>query len=456
MSQERSGALTRSAVTETTGTLSNVRARIVGDRTGWLADAIVALVRGVRTARQVAGRLIRLVTAAVTPLGWAVLLTAPLALGFGYGLGIGELMIIGWLAFVLAAVAGFHLVGPARLRVGLRMEHNRVVVGDPAAMVVEVEGPARGRTLNGIVEVPVGSGLAEVAVPSLRAGTRHIGTVPVPTARRGVLDVGPAKAVRADPLGLVHREVAWTDRTVLYVHPRTIGIPSLSTGLIRDLEGSATRQLAASDIAFHALREYLPGDERRHIHWRSAARTGRYMVRQYEETRRSHLLIALSLADADYASPEEFELAVSVAGSLGTRAIADTRSITVVASERTPDYAKRTVYAVRTLSTVSRVRLLDDLSAVERAASALSIAEVARVVADRSSGVSVAFLICGSTTTATALRAASSALPVDVEVLAVVCDPERVPGLRRVPGLSVLRIGYLEDLQQALARSRAA
>jgi hypothetical protein len=45
---------------------------------------------------------------------------------------------------------------------------------------------------------------------------------------------------------------------------------------------------------------------------------------------------------------------------------------------------------------------------------------------------------------------------VDVEVVAIVCDPEIVPGLRRVPGLSVLTIGYLADLQKSLARSAAA
>jgi hypothetical protein len=45
---------------------------------------------------------------------------------------------------------------------------------------------------------------------------------------------------------------------------------------------------------------------------------------------------------------------------------------------------------------------------------------------------------------------------VGVEVVAIVCDPDSIPGLRRVAGLSVLTIGYLEDLQRSLARSAAA
>jgi hypothetical protein len=93
---------------------------------------------------------------------------------------------------------------------------------------------------------------------------------------------------------------------------------------------------------------------------------------------------------------------------------------------------------------------------VEHSASAIGIRDVARVTADEITGVSVAFLVCGSLTTPTDLRAASTKFPAGVEVVAVVCDPEMVPGLRRVAGLSVLTIGYLEDLQKSLARSAAA
>ena len=277
----------------------------------------------------------------------------------------------------------------------------------------------------------------------------------VPTVRRGVIPVGPVRTVRADPIGLVRRELIWTDSAELFIHPRTISIPSTSTGFIRDLEGNPTRDLSNSDVSFHALREYVPGDERRYIHWKSTAKTGTYMVRQFEETRRSHLVIALSLATANYATQEEFEMAVSVAGSLGARAIRDARTVSVVVSERTPEFAKRKVLAVRYLDTLTRTRLLDDLALVDHAESAIAITDVARVTADEVAGISVAFLVCGSLTSTSELRAASVKFPSDVEVVAVVCDPETVPGLRRVAGLSVLTIGYLEDLQKSLARAAA-
>ena len=48
-----------------------------------------------------------------------------------------------------------------------------------------------------------------------------------------------------------------------------------------------------------ALREYQPGDDLRHVHWKSTAKTGRLMVRQYEESRRSRMAVVLGLDDAE-------------------------------------------------------------------------------------------------------------------------------------------------------------
>lgn len=444
-----------STATATQG-LTNVRTRIVGNRTGVLADGIVAVVRISRELGGTLGAAMAKFSAIITPLGWSMLALVPLSFAFGYRLGWVELVAVAWAGLVLLLIAILYLVGKSAFTVELGAAHTRVVVGEPAIGTVTVTNPTRRRLLGATVEVPVGEALAEFSMPSLARGAVFEHEFPVPTGRRGVIRIGPVRTVRADPIGLVRRELLWTDSEEIFVHPRTIGVPSTTTGFIRDLEGNPTRQISNSDVSFHALREYVPGDERRYIHWKSTAKTGRYMVRQFEETRRSHLVIALSLATADYADDEEFELAVSVAGSLGVRAIRDARAVSVVVGERTPDFAKRKVFAVSQLSTLTRSRLLDDLSLIERVDSALAVRDVARVVSEKVAGISVAFLVCGSTATPTDLRAASASFPVDVEVVAIVCNPEIVPGLRRVPGLSVLTIGYLEDLQKSLARSAAA
>jgi uncharacterized protein (DUF58 family) len=440
----------------TTEGLTNARTRIVGTRTGVLADVIIGIVRFASTARERVARIGARIRAVVTPLGWVIGILMPVAFVVGYLLNWIELVTFAWATLLLILIAVIYLIGRNPLVIELRVAHSRVVVGDAAAGDVVVSNPRQRRVLGASIEVPIGEGLAAVTMPSLEREGRFVHEFPIPTARRGIIEIGPVRTIRADPIGLVRRELVWTDSTQLYVHPRTIAIPSTSTGFVHDLEGSPTRDLTNSDVSFHALREYQPGDERRYIHWKSTAKTGTYMVRQFEETRRSHIVIAQSLARSDYSSDEEFEMGVSVTGSLGVRAIRDARDISVVVSETTPDFAKRKVLEVRPLSTITRTRLLDDLSVVESADTALKITDVARVAAEQIAGISVAFLVCGSGATATELRSASTKFPVGVEVVAIVCDPDSIPGLRRVAGLSVLTIGYLEDLQRSLARSAAA
>lgn len=443
-------------VSRTQVELTNARARIVGTRDGRLADAIVWLVRSTRVLWSAVATGWRWLSGLITALGWSMIAVAVLALLSGYLFGWTEAVVIGWTAVAMLVVATVYLAGRNAYQVHLALPANRVVVGDKAPGEVTVRNPTRRRLPGVRVEVPVGHGLAEFASPSLGRGDEHTDVFLVPTTRRGIVPIGPVRTVRADPVGLLRREVVWAESLDLFVHPRTIAIPSMSTGFVRDLEGAPTRDLTASDVAFHALREYVPGDERRNIHWKSTAKTGSYMVRQFEETRRSHLLVALSLSASDYADEEEFELAVSATGSLGVRALTDSRTLSVVASALTPDFAKRAVHSVRRVSTVNRGRLLDDLAGVELAQTALRITELARVASEGAAGISIAFLICGSSVTAAQLRAASLHFPLGVDVVAVVCSAGAVPSLRRVTELSVLTIGFLEDLQKSLAKRMAA
>jgi uncharacterized protein (DUF58 family) len=432
-----------------------VSQRVATSTDGVLADVVIWFVRAGSTVRTQLAAAGRAASSVVTPLGWTIVAAVTASYVAGYALGWAELVAIAWAGLVLIGATLLYLVGRNSYVVKLTMPVSRVIVGDRAPGLVAVHNPGRRRLPGVSVEVRVGEGLAEFAMPSLAHGSSFDDVFLVPTRRRGVITIGPVRTVRGDPVGLFRSERVWAEKMDLFVHPRTISIPSMSTGFIRDLEGSPTRDLTNSDVSFHALRGYVAGDERRTIHWKSTAKTGTYMVRQFEESRRSHLMVALSLSEGDFASDEEFEMAVSVVGSLGARAIRDARTVSVVASAVTPEYARRQVNAMRELSTVTRSRLLDDLSTVEMSSAALPLPELAKVAAEGVAGISVAFLVCGSTTTLSQLRAASVRFPAGVDVVAVVCDPEAVPSLRRIAELSVLTIGFLEDLQKSLARNAA-
>jgi uncharacterized protein (DUF58 family) len=392
------------------------------------------------------------VRSVVTPLGWAVVAGALVALAIGYSWGWAEFIAIGWGLAVLAAAASVWLIGRGASTIELRLPTPRVVVGEDAEARLIAANPDRRRFGGVQLEVPVGTKVVERVLPGLPRGGAFDEQFRIPTDRRGVVPVGPARTVRADPIGLMRREIVWSQAVELHVHPRTIAIAPLSTGFIRDLEGTPTRDLTASDIAFHALREYVPGDDRRFIHWKSSAKTGTFMVRQFEETRRSRLMVLLDLEPGAYADDAEFELAVSAAASVGARAIRDARTLSFVVSGRSGGDAGRGS-GMRELPTVSRDRLLDALCVVERDDAAVLLPDVARAAAEGLPGVSLAILVTGSARGLAPMRAAASRLPAGIETMAVQCAPDGEPSARTIAGLTVFGIGYLEDLRAMLARS---
>ncbi|WP_248305643.1 DUF58 domain-containing protein [Agromyces sp. H66] len=435
-------------------TLAQTRTTIPEEakREGFLAVVIGRAIRWATAAAGVGVRWARAVQGVVTPLGWSVVGGAVAALVVGYALGWIEFIAIGWGLVVLVAAASVWLVGRGASTIELVLPTPRVVVGEQAEARLIAANPGRRRFGGVQLEVPVGQQVIERVLPGLPRGGAVDEQFRIPTDRRGIVRIGPARTVRADPIGLMRREIVWSQVVELHVHPRTVAIEALSTGFIRDLEGSPTRDLTASDIAFHALREYVPGDDRRFIHWKSSAKTGTFMVRQFEETRRSRLMVLLDIDPGAYTDDDEFELAVSTAASVGARAIRDARTLSFVVSGSSRARATRGS-AMRELPTVTRDRLLDALCVVEREDEALMLPDVARSAAEGLPGVSLAFLVTGTARGIAPLRAAASRLPAGIEGIAVRCSPEGEASARTLAGLTVFGIGYLEDLRSLFARS---
>jgi uncharacterized protein (DUF58 family) len=280
-------------------------------------------------------------------------LTATAGLAAGLAFGWVEALVAGAAAAALLVMALPFLLGARAYEVRVVLERERVVAGAAARATVVVRNIGR-TTAPGRIDIPIGPGLVEVGVPLLAADEVSRHAVDLPPQRRGIVRIGPATTIRSDPLGLLRREHAFDDVQELFVHPRTVTVPSTSAGLIRDLDGSATRRLVDADMSFHAIREYAPGDARRQIHWKSTAKTGRLMVRQYEESRRSRMAVVLGLSSAEYASDDEFELAVSAASSLALRAVHDARDLDIVVGAEIPRVVRGRLRAIRHIAASAR------------------------------------------------------------------------------------------------------
>jgi len=374
------------------------------------------------------------------PAAWVVIGTA-LALWIGgWQLGWRELTIAAVVLTAVLALCLLFLIGRTAYGVTLDLNRTRVVVGERAVGALTLANTSRRAILPSRVVLPVGSGRGVFSVRRLAPGDEAEEIFAIPTQRRGVLPVGPVSIVRGDPLGLFERVHRKDEPVDLFVHPRTIAFAGQSLGFMRDLEGLPTSDLSPDDVSFHALREYQPGDDLRHVHWKSTARTGNVMVRQFEETRRSHFVIGLSTDLREYRDADEFELAVSTAGSVGLRALRD--------SQRVEVRVQRGDLPARTGK-----QFLDSLAALEPSAPRDGgLVGLSGALAAALPLASVVVLVCGSRLDAVALREACARLPYGTRSLVIAAELGATPSLRRIGDVDVVTLGELDQLPGALRK----
>ncbi|WP_417563777.1 DUF58 domain-containing protein [Microbacterium sp.] len=427
--------------------------RVAEQRRGWIVRAVMAVLHAARSVRGAVAAAARWLAETVNPAGWLVLLLATAGLVAGWAFGWVEALVAGFASLALALMSVPFLFGARGYDVSVRLEHERVVAGDPLRGEILIRNVGARTALPGRLDLPVGPGLVELGVPLLRPGHEAARPLEIPALRRGVVTVGPPTAVRSDPVGLLRREHEWDERHEIFVHPRTAAVPATSAGLVRDLEGSPSRRLVDADMSFHAIREYVPGDARRQIHWKSTAKTGRLMVRQFEETRRSRLAVVLSVADGDYATDDEFELGVSAAASLAVQALRDGRDLDVVTGAEIPRVVQNRMRSIEVLRAGTPRGLLDGFSRLSALEHTMPLAEVCRLAVEASDTLSLAFVVCGSQTTPLRLRQAALGFSPATAVVAVVCDQKAHPRIQPLGELTVLTVGLLDDLTALLLRS---
>ena len=134
--------------------------------------------------------------------------------------------------------------------------------------------------------------------------------------RRGYLRFSQCTVSRTDPLGLVRSRVSLPLEDSVLVLPQRYRVPAIDMpGSRRFQQGGVTlaSEIGESD-EFVSLRDYRPGDPIRHIHWKSLARSGKPVVKQYQDEYFSRHALVLDTFTSDTNLPA-FETAVSVAAS---------------------------------------------------------------------------------------------------------------------------------------------
>jgi uncharacterized protein (DUF58 family) len=158
--------------------------------------------------------------------------------------------------------------------------------------------------------------LKETEVPMMPPKGEVEVRVEMEPLRRGVLKFGGVTLARPDPFGLFRGFVKVPLVQTTLILPRRYPLPAIALpGAMKYQEGGVAM---ASSIGrseeFVSLREYRRGDPYRHIHWRSWAKTGKPIVKEFEdEFFVRHALVLDTFIDDPRS--EAFEEAVSVAAS---------------------------------------------------------------------------------------------------------------------------------------------
>ncbi|HEV2945911.1 MAG TPA: DUF58 domain-containing protein [Gemmataceae bacterium] len=308
----------------------------------------------------------------ITREGWGWLLLTGILLATGLYKGINLLSFLG---MGMAATWFIHLIwtGLGLRRLGLRRwTDGWVFAQTPFILSHEVINHGR-RPQFGLSLEDRGAGhFWSWFIPKLEKGAKIQFHTEMALPRRGLYDWQPTGLRTGFPFGLVERCLSAEAEKEFVVLPR---LGRLHRGALRRMlfHGSPSlgqsrtspRRHPAAQSDFHGLRAFRSGDSPHWIHWRTSARLGELMVREFEETPNDNLTIILDAwlpanLEQNSNAKDRLEHAVTLAATIcwewcrepGNRlvvGIAD-KSPLVVQGETGQDLCSRTLQSLATVT----------------------------------------------------------------------------------------------------------
>lgn len=171
------------------------------------------------------------------------------------------------LVAIAAAAVQVYRTGPPTVE---RSEPRAGFPSETRTVELTVEGGGVGHVTETVGDGLSGTGTIERALP---ASTGY----EVTYERRGVHALGPTTVRVRDALGLVEARYEVDETTSVVVYPRVHSAGDLSSVL-------RTRGHAGTDrTEFDRLREYVPGDSLRDVHWKSSAKHDDLLVTEFDD-----------------------------------------------------------------------------------------------------------------------------------------------------------------------------
>jgi hypothetical protein len=155
-----------------------------------------------------------------------------------------------------------------------------------------------------------------VDMPSIQPNSETEVVMEITPSHRGVIRLPGLTVARPDPFGLFNAFTAISVPQSLLVLPKRYDLPAVRLRSSRRYQsgGVALASSVGDSEEFVSLRDYRPGDPLRRIHWKSWAKIGKPVVKEYQdEFFVRYALILDTFQTSDYS--EILEEAVSIAAS---------------------------------------------------------------------------------------------------------------------------------------------
>jgi len=263
----------------------------------------------------------------LTARGWVMVLATLVAVGFAWLFGARALNAI-VVPAVVGLVAAFAQVVIAGEPTVERTPPEPGFPGDIGTATLRVDG---GSTIVDVAEtVPEDLVVEEtertVAPPGELTYTIGYRSVEGPReyVARGVYELGPATVTVRDIFGLVKREVTCGDTDECVVYPQVYALTDTSplSSLLQEARTSDREE-------FDEVREYVPGDPMRDIHWKSSAKQdGDLIVKEFAGREPdASVVIAVTV------EPDQADVTATAAATVAVALLKAGLTITVVLPE---------------------------------------------------------------------------------------------------------------------------
>ncbi len=156
---------------------------------------------------------------------------------------------------------------------------------------------------------------------SLGLYQRVIRRYTVTGTQRGAWKYGPAKLICGDIFGFRSQQVELDDTDLLLVYPRLYSLPELGLDARHPFGDYESRNRLIDDpLRLSGVRDYLPGDNFRHIHWKATARRQELQTKLFDPSASRPLAIFVNIRTFTHRfegiDPELREFAISAGASL--------------------------------------------------------------------------------------------------------------------------------------------